>query len=155
MDFRALLKGTLITETMLVHEVNDMPEQVLEVAEFIHRLNPDMSYISIPIRSPAEKWVRPPNEHRLYLAYHIFRERSLNTELISEYEGNQFTRTGNLEKDILSITSVHPMREDAVCDYLYRDNARCVVIEKLIEEKKLLKFDYEENTFYVRKLKSD
>jgi wyosine [tRNA(Phe)-imidazoG37] synthetase (radical SAM superfamily) len=155
LDFRDLFKGMLTTETMLVNEVNDMSEHVLEVAEFISRINPDMSYISIPTRPPAEKWVSPPNEYRLYLAYHIFNERSLNTELIVGYEGNQFARTGNIEKDILSITSVHPMRQDAVRDYLGREKAGWEVIDRLIEDKKLLKFEYEGNTFYVRKLKTD
>jgi wyosine [tRNA(Phe)-imidazoG37] synthetase (radical SAM superfamily) len=155
MDFRDLFKGKLTTETMLVHEVNDMSEQVLEVVEFINRINPDISYISIPTRPLAEKWVRPPNEYRLYLAYHIFSERSLNTELIVGYEGNQFACTGNIEKDILSITSVHPMREDAVHDYLAREKAGWEVINRLIVEKKLLKFEYEGNAFYVRKLNTD
>jgi len=155
MDFRDLFKATLTTETMLVHEVNDMSVQVIEVADFIHRLNPDVSYISIPTRPPAEKWVRPSNEYRLYLAYHIFSERSLNTELIVGYEGNQFARTGNIEKDILSITSVHPMRGDAVHDYLCREKAGWEVIDNLIAEEKLLKFEYGGNTFYVRKLNTD
>jgi wyosine [tRNA(Phe)-imidazoG37] synthetase (radical SAM superfamily) len=155
MDFRHLFKGTLTTETMLVHEVNDMSEQVIDVAKFINRINPDVSYISIPTRPPAEKWVRPPNEYRLYLAYHIFNERSLRTELIVGYEGNQFARTGNIEKDILSITSVHPMREDAVHDYLGREKAGWEVIDNLIAEEKILKFKYEGNTFYVRKLNTD
>jgi len=30
------------------------------------------------------------------------------------YEGNAFASTGNVEEDLLSITAVHPMREEGV-----------------------------------------
>jgi len=44
-------------------------------------------------------------------------------EYLIGYEGNAFAFTGNVEEDLLSITSVHPMREDAVKDFLKKANA--------------------------------
>jgi len=34
------------------------------------------------------------------------------------YKGNEFSLSGNIEENLLGITSVHPMREEAVREYL-------------------------------------
>lgn len=39
-------------------------------------------------------------------------------EYLIGYEGNDFAFTGNIEQDLLSVTAVHPMREDAVNEML-------------------------------------
>ncbi|MCK4539503.1 MAG: radical SAM protein, partial [Candidatus Krumholzibacteria bacterium] len=96
--------GQLVTETMLVKDLNDDTENARKVAEFIGELKPSIAYLSIPIRPPAEKWVEVPKEQKINNAYQIFRERSIVTEYLIGYEGNEFAYTGNIEEDILSIT---------------------------------------------------
>lgn len=39
--------------------------------------------------------------------------KSPKEEDLIGYEGNAFAFTGDVEEDLLSITAVHPMREDA------------------------------------------
>ncbi len=78
--------------------------------------------MSIPTSPPAEKWVTFPEEPVINKAYQIFNGQKLNTEYLIGYEGNEFAYTGDIEADILSITSVHPMREDAVKEYLKKAN---------------------------------
>jgi len=86
------------------------------------------------------------------MAYQIFNERSINVEYLIGYEGNAFAFTGNVEEDLLSITSVHPMRKDAVSELLSKANADWNIIEKLITQDKLIELIYGNNTFYMRKL---
>jgi len=52
----------------------------------------------------------------------------------------------------LSITSVHPMREDAVKEFLAKAGADWDIITRLIEEKKLAELNFDGNMFYMRKL---
>ena len=97
--------------------------------------------------------MRPATEPVINRAYQIFSEKAIDTEYLIGYEGNAFAWTGNVEEDLLSITSVHPMREDAVQAFLAKAEANWRVIEQLLHEKKLRKLEYRGNTFYMRTLK--
>lgn len=152
-EFSHTFKGELTTETMLVHGVNDTPEELESSADFVAGLTPAKSYLSIPTRPPAEKWVQPATEPVINRAYQIFSEKGIVTEYLIGYEGNAFAWTGNVEGDLLSITSVHPMREDAVQAFLTKAEANWRVIEQLLHGKKLRKLEYRGNTFYMRTLK--
>jgi wyosine [tRNA(Phe)-imidazoG37] synthetase (radical SAM superfamily) len=74
-------------------------------------------------------------------------------EYLIGYEGNEFAYSGNIEEDLLSITSVHPMRKDGVEELLKKANVGWDVVERLIKEDKLIKLKYGNNIFYMRKLK--
>jgi hypothetical protein len=77
--------------------------------------------------------------------------RNIHDETIrTGYEGNPFTVTGNLEEDLLNITSVHPMREDAVDEFLSTTNRDWTKINSLVKQNKLLRIQYRGNTFYIR-----
>jgi len=55
---------------------------------------------------------------------------------------------------LLSITAVHPMREEAVEEFLKKAKADWHVIEKLLEEDRLIELEYERNRYYMRRLPS-
>jgi len=151
-EFARTFKGELATETMLVQGFNNRPDEIEKISGFIAGLKPKKSYLSIPIRPPAEKRVHPPDEHSLNLAHQIFGEKSIDTELLIGYEGNAFAFTGNVEEDLLSIMSVHPMREDAVHEFLKKAKADPRLIKKLVKNGKLVKTEYKDQIFYLRKL---
>ena len=151
-EFSRTFEGELATETMLIQDINDNTQDIEKTANFIAGLRNVKSYISIPTRPPAEKWVKPANEHTINKAYQLFKEKSVTTEYLIGYEGNAFAFTGNIEEDLLSITSVHPMREEAVNEFLKKAKANWVVIEKLINEDKLVEVKYKDKKFYIRKL---
>ena len=109
-EFSHSFKGDLTTETMLIQDINDKDSELVKIADFISYLNIKKSYISIPIRPPSEKWVKPANEDKINTAYQIFKEKNLDVEYLLGYEGNAFAYTGNVEEDLLSITTVHPMK---------------------------------------------
>jgi wyosine [tRNA(Phe)-imidazoG37] synthetase (radical SAM superfamily) len=136
---------------MLVRGVNDGDPEVHEVARFISRLSSTKSYLSIPIRPPAVRSVKRPGEEAINRAYQIFRENSIDVEYLIGYEGNAFASTGDAESDLLGITSVHPMREDAVGELLSRAPAGWSLIDRLIADGKLVKVDYDGASFFVRR----
>jgi wyosine [tRNA(Phe)-imidazoG37] synthetase (radical SAM superfamily) len=142
-------KGMMVTETMLVNNLNN---DIKKVAEFINSIHPSTAYLSIPTRPPAVKWVEAPKEQDINTAYQIFSNFSMNTEYLIGYEGNEFAYTGNIKNDLLSITSVHPMREDAVKQYLEKANSDFSIIEEMLEENTMIVSEYNNESFYLRKL---
>ena len=151
-EFSNSFNGYLVTETMLIQDINDNSSEFENIADFISNLNIKKSYLSIPTRPPAEKWVKPATEYKINSAYQIFKERGIDVEYLIGYEGNAFAYTGNVEEDLISITSVHPMKKEAIIEFLKKANSSWGVIKKLIEEKKLVEIKYKKNKFYMRKL---
>ena len=153
--FADTFNGTIISETMLIEAVKYNSE-FLRIAEFLGSLNGlDKAYIAIPTRPPTEKWVRPAKEETLNSAFQIFSKKlgSRKVELLIGYEGNAFAFTGNVKEDLLSITSVHPMREEAVTDFLRRAGAETHVLEDLLKNGELVEIEYEGRKYYMRKMR--
>ncbi|MGB7064548.1 MAG: radical SAM protein, partial [Syntrophobacteria bacterium] len=132
LEFARAFTGELVTETMHVHGVNDESDHLEEIAAFLVRLQPVTAYVSIPTRPPAEKWVETPDEEGVNEAYQIFTEHLQTVECLTGYETTDFSPTGDPSEDILSITAVHPMHEEAVKEFLLQAKADWSVIERLI-----------------------
>lgn len=148
--FASMYHGELATETMLVKGLNDSPEHAEEIADFLARLKPDKAYISIPIRPPAETWVQPPDEEVINVSYQIFNKKIKGVEYLIGEEGNAFAATGNVAEDLLSITAVHPMREEAVREFLARAKADESIVQELLARGLLCETEYENKKFYLR-----
>ncbi len=149
--FAKTFEGTLVTETMLARDVNDGAEQLRKVAAFLAGLNPSAAYLSIPTRPPAEEGVEAPDEEVVNAAFQILAKAVPRVECLIGYEGDAFAFTGNVEDDILSITAVHPMREEAVADLLARAGASRAAVDKLVADGMLAEVEFDGKKFYVRK----
>ncbi|OIO96272.1 MAG: radical SAM protein [Anaerolineae bacterium CG2_30_64_16] len=153
LTFAEAYRGELATETMLVRGVNDDAAHLTDVASFLAQLQPAKAYLAVPTRPPAEPWAEPPPEAVINQAFQLLRARLEHVELLIGYEGNAFASTGNLADDLLSITAVHPMREDAVQELLARSGAEMSVVQALIAGGHLVETTYDGRKFYARKLK--
>jgi len=150
--FANAFEGELTTESMLIQGINDGSEEIERVAGFLAELKPDKAYLAIPTRPPAKRTITAASEPVINMAYQIFNRRLSNVEYLIGYEGNAFAFTGNVEDDLLSITSVHPMREEAVMELLRKADTGWGVIEKLIKDGSLTELEYQGKKFYMRKL---
>ncbi len=153
-EFSREFKGELITETMLIDGF-DYADELEKMAEFLSKLRPRKAYIAVPTRPPAERWVKPADER----VVKGFPKSSLKigdgaVEYLIGYEGDALVFTGNVEEDLLSVTSVHPMREGGVKELLRKANASWEVVEKLLDEGKLIELEYEGHRYYMRRLPS-
>jgi wyosine [tRNA(Phe)-imidazoG37] synthetase (radical SAM superfamily) len=151
-EFSRRFRGYLATETMLVRGVNDDEPSLRQTAEFLSRAGPDKAYISVPIRPPAEGWAALPAEEDLNAAYQIFSERLADVELLVGEEGDQFASTGDVQRDLLAITAVHPMREAAVNSLLSSGGADGEVLWQLLKKGLLKETLYRGKKFYIRRL---
>lgn len=148
--FASQFKGTLATETLLVNGVNDSPELVQQTASIVEMINPAVAYISIPTRPPTVQSVLAPSELTVNNAFHIFKDRGLNVELLLGFEGTDFGNTGNIIEDIVNISTVHPIREDAMLELLKKNGADSSIINELIQVKYIKKVQYKSDTYYIR-----
>lgn len=150
--FAAEFSGRLVTETMLVPGINDGEEEVSRIAAFLRTLNPAVSYLSVPLRPPAEAWITVPEGSVVLRAYQVFAAHGLNAELLTGSEGEAFSGSGRLEEDLLSITAVHPMRRRAVEALLDRSGADWAPVQRLLDQGRLVENRYRGETFYLRRL---
>jgi wyosine [tRNA(Phe)-imidazoG37] synthetase (radical SAM superfamily) len=153
--FAKVFAGKLVTETMLVRGLNDGDDCIKEVADFLRRLQPCQAYLSIPIRPPTEEWVHGPDEDALNRAYQILAPEVKRVEYLIGYEGDSFAVTGTIERELLSITEVHPMRETAVAALLTRAGSSWEIVDRLVASGDLKETKYDGHTFYLRRLTRD
>jgi len=150
-QFARFFQGELATETMIIRGVNDDVQEINKIADFLAELKPDKAYLAIPTRPPAER-IEPATEQALNTAYQTFVKRLSKVEYLIGYEGNAFASTGNATNDLLSITAVHPMREEAVKELLNRLCVGWEIVQELINNGSLVELEYRGRKFYARKL---
>ncbi len=161
LEFSWRFRGKLVTETMLVDlsgapmklKDNRSEEELLKIAGFIRQLSPNVAYLAVPTRPPAETWAVPPSEKVLAQAFYIFSSKGLKTEYLIGFEGSEFASTGDVKSDILGITAVHPMREDALEKFLRENGSGWDVVEELVSQGVLKEVEYLGHKFYLRVLK--
>ncbi len=152
LTFAGKFDGRLMTETMLVKDLNDGTEVLESVAQFLEKVRPEIAYLSVPTRPPAEAGVEVPDEAGITRAWSILSDRLKRVECLTEAEGDDFFSSGRIEEDILSITSVHPMRLESVRVLLAQGDADWSVVENLINDGHLIQTEHGGESFVVRRL---
>lgn len=149
--FAAGFSGKLVTETMLVEGINDGESHIREIADFLFKVKPKIAYLAVPTRPPAEKRVQAPDEKHLNRAYQTLTEKVARVEYLIGYEGDAFALTGDVEKDILNITAVHPMKKKAVDKLLSRAGVSWSLVERMMDRGDIAEVEYQGDRFYLRR----
>lgn len=87
-------------------------------------------------------------------AFQSLSKRVNQVEYLIGYEGNAFVFTGHAEQDPLSITAVHPMRKEAIRDFLARVCVDWFMVIDLCARGKLIETKFDGHKFYMRKFNS-
>jgi wyosine [tRNA(Phe)-imidazoG37] synthetase (radical SAM superfamily) len=143
-------EGELITETMLVRGLNDTEEAIESTADVVARLGPSMAYIAVPTRPPAHGMIRPASGLAVNRAFHRFAARLPRVAPLTGFEGVPFGTSGDLVEDLLGITAVHPMRDDAIEELVTRAGDDGSVLDRLVREGAIEEVEYEGHRFYLR-----
>lgn len=150
--FASNYRGRLNTESMLLSRTCAKVERLEDLADYLGRLKPEKSYLSVPIRPPADSGVQGPGEGDLNRAFQIVSSRVKSVEYLVGYEGDAFSSTGDIETDLLAITAVHPMRREAVEKLLQHQNVDWGVVEAMLERGVLTMSPYQGHTYFMRNL---
>ncbi len=149
--FAGQYRGTLVTETMLVRGLNDSPGEAERIADFLAGIRPAAAYLAVPTRPPAEAWVEPPEEAAVLSAFEAFRARGLRVELLIGWEGGDVAATGDPRQDLLAITSVHPLRDEAVDELLAKGCAGRELLDEMVARGEVLALEHAGHRFWVRR----
>jgi wyosine [tRNA(Phe)-imidazoG37] synthetase (radical SAM superfamily) len=135
--FRRMYSGKLWVEVMLVHGMNDTPEALQELALVLKTIGPDQVQITLPLRPPAEAWVRPADMAGLQRAKEILGE--VVPVVIPDSSQAQAARIGDLADTLLSVVTRHPMQEDELRVLLSRWSGEEVqaAIQELAKARKI------------------
>ncbi len=142
--------GELVTETMLVSGVNEGEADLEAVAQFLAVLNPATAYVSVPTRPPARPWAHVPSIEAVTRAGSLLRQRLAHVVCLTEEEDAPFVSTGDVAEDILGITAVHPMTEDALRCLLEERHAAWSLVDDLLGQGRLAVVEHEGRRFYRR-----
>jgi wyosine [tRNA(Phe)-imidazoG37] synthetase (radical SAM superfamily) len=151
--FRKNYSGELVTETMLVNGLNDNATATQQLCVFLLNLHPSKSYLSIPIRPPAEPGITPPSPDSLQQIINICSVQIPFMDLLFETEVGEFISTGDLAEDILSITAVHPLREEALRTMVSMAGGTWSVVEELLTTNEISSIDYRNERYFLRHFK--
>jgi len=143
--------GELVSETMLVDGINDTPESLIAVGEFLRDVGLRTAYLAIPTRPTPYPAITAPDEETVNRAYQLLTEYVPRVEYLVGYEGDAFASSSDPRADLLAIAAVHPMRASAVEDLLGRAGADWRVVDDLISEGKLTEVTYRDQPYYLRR----
>jgi wyosine [tRNA(Phe)-imidazoG37] synthetase (radical SAM superfamily) len=116
--FRREYRGRLWIETMLLHDLNDTEPDLADLARALGRIEPDEVHINLPVRPPAETWIRPPDEERMTRAVAIL---GYTAHIVPPVEGT-FDLSGDqsIVDAVVGVITRHPMRQEELEEALSR-----------------------------------
>ena len=131
--------------------MNDSEENIESIAQFLGELKVTTAFISAPIDRRLK--MGHLSRRKFFSAYQIYTRNNKipKVELLINYEGNDFTIGEKVVEDFLAIISVHPMREDAVRDFLRKAHLNWEFIDDLLANKKIKRLSYQSYQYFMRK----
>jgi wyosine [tRNA(Phe)-imidazoG37] synthetase (radical SAM superfamily) len=116
--FREVFPGKLWIEVMLVRGVNDSEQALSDLRKALSVINPDRIFLNVPIRPPAESWVRAPDAAGLARAHGLLADATL----ITQPESGDFAtvRSEDPLAAVLMIIRRHPMHQHQILKTLKR-----------------------------------
>jgi len=151
--FRRDYNGEIWVEVMLVKGLNDTERELKALKSRLEKIEPNRTYINVPIRPPAEPWAVPPDKDAIRLAHAILSDA--NVVDITEEETGDFSIDGftNPEDAILAIIRRHPMRAEQVIETLRKFEKGDIhdSLKRLEESGEIKKLKYREKVFWLTK----
>jgi len=151
--FRQEYDGEIWVEVMLVKGLNDSEKELEALKSRLASIEPERTYINVPIRPPAEPWAVPPDKESIALAHSILGDVNvvdITTEETGEFFIGGFT---DPEDAILAIIRRHPMREEQVIETLKKIKLEEEDVRdslKMLEESgKIKKVKYRNKVFWI------
>ena len=137
--FAEVFGGSIWAEVMLVAGINDSDEHLRKLAELLDGIPFEFIDINLPVRPPAESWVKPPEMERVEFACRLVGERC---RVVGKFRAVQpkVERLANLAEKVLEILMRRPEKLENIADALAvtYDEAR-KAIDALIAKKLVTK----------------
>ena len=149
-EFRRSFEGRLWIEVMLVRGVNDGQMALQRLHIVLSLIHPDRTFINIPVRQPAQPWVKWPGAGSLLLAQLILRD----AEFVHRREEGEPNAEGveDPADEVPMILHRHAMRIDQICAAAEGLSRSRVEVDRAIEaleaEGKIQRVVYQEDIYF-------
>ncbi len=148
-EFNKNYKGKFWIEVMVMKNLNDSVEELRKIKRIMDEIKPDRIDINVPIRPPAEKYVKIPGKDLIPRLNQVFKEYN---NINFPEEGDFILHSKDLQGELVSILTRHPMREEQIIETFMKEQMKK---EKIIEiltdlesKGKIKKYYYEDKTFW-------
>jgi len=148
-SFSADYKGKLITETMIIYDINHTEEDIADLSKFIKDLHPLCAYLAIPLRPPAEKRVKPPDANEILHIYGNFSAQHIQSKLMTYLPINDLTLEEQPIEKLLEVLKVHPIEESEILKYFKINGIHLDVLTSLVQTKTIIKKEIYGKDFYL------
>jgi wyosine [tRNA(Phe)-imidazoG37] synthetase (radical SAM superfamily) len=148
--FALTFPGRLTTETMLVDRLNTSPEELEAIAAFVAELRPATAYVAVPTRPPAAPIAHVPPAAVVFALCEMLERRGLRVERLTGESDQPFEGGGDVVRNLLDITTVHPVQRYEAEQLLSRCGASWDVVERLVQEGRLKRIVHAGREFLVR-----
>lgn len=149
LSFAREYKGRLLSESMLVAGINDTQEHIQSLAEFIAAMQPEIAYLALPLRAPAEAWVQPPKQKKLAEILQIFSNIFPRSTIMADLPETGLKDSSEPTKELLRTLKVHPMEEDEILAYLRNNQLSQDALKQLIKQGQIHSSVHKGKTFYT------
>jgi len=147
-ELRKEFKGEIWLEIMLIRDLNDSNSHAQRFKKIISKINPDKIQINLPVRAPAERWVKPPLKKNIsQFLKNLGLERA---ELIFQKKVPfQLGIKKDTENKILNLLNRRPLTFKEL-KMLFNISSKKLerILLFLLEKKLISKFKYNKKIFY-------
>ncbi len=145
--FRKIYHGQIWMEYMAIEDLNDGMDELRKIGDILKRISPDKIYVNVPIRPPAESWVKPST--KIEDINSIFGEVS---RIVLPEEGDFYVSGADersIRAEVHEIIKRHPMRREQLYEILKEKKIPDSLVQKLIDEGKIKRIMYNGEEFYI------
>lgn len=148
-QFSEKYHGILTTETTLVKNINDSPEEIDSLADFLKQLKQEASYFTAPKYLPAIPYAVSPDKYRLQQICKIISDKIPGSMMLDCPEEDNFFATYDFENELLGLISLHPVTVKAVYQFI-RDSDNIDRLNSMLLAKKIKEINVNGKEFFVR-----
>lgn len=147
-EFSQKYRGQLVTDTTLIKNINDNPQEIGQLGNFLNSLKRKTSFFMTPIYPTAEKYALSSDAETLKNLFVIINEKVSNSVMLCCPETDEFFATDDFENELLGLLEIHPVNETAVKTFALA-NSKLEKLTELIENKIIKHLDHNGKTFYA------
>lgn len=147
-NFSNKYRGTFVTETTLIKNINDNAPEIEELTKFLSTIKRKTSYFMTPIYPPSESYAGSPDNESLNQISHIIKEKVADSVLLCCPENEEFIVTDDFRNELLGLLSLHPLKVEAV-KLTAKYQKELQILEELLENRFIKEIVFEGEKYFA------
>jgi wyosine [tRNA(Phe)-imidazoG37] synthetase (radical SAM superfamily) len=149
--FSIKFQGSLTTETTFIKDINDNPEEIEQLSQYLSMLNCKASFFTSPMYPSAESFAISPDEAVLNNLSGLIKEKVKNPVLLCCPDTEDFFATDDFENELMGLLALHPVRVDAVMRFI-NGNGQSKTLRELINSRIIKEIDYNGSSYFAENI---